>query len=107
MLRTPLGDERPTALQALGHVDDHPETAPRVGCRSKAAAVQAVAVVHDTPFRAAWSWVPGISWMDHEVPSHRSAKAPPGIARPPTAIQALDEAHDTLLSRGLEPLVVG
>src|SRR5213080_263950 len=55
--------------------------------------MQRLAVVHDTPVRAALLWMPGTGWMDHEVPSHRSAKAPL-----PTAVQALGEAHDTLLS---------
>ena len=63
-------------------------------------AVQALAEVHDTLLSEAWLGFCGlgVGWMDHEVPSHRSAKVRlpvPKSPANPTAVQALADVHDT------------
>src|SRR5690348_820478 len=66
--------------------------------------MQDVADGHDTPFRMT-AWPPagaGVCWIDHEVPSHRSASGELLDAlssEDPTAMQALAEVHDTLLRK--------
>jgi hypothetical protein len=65
--------------------------------------VHAVADVHDTPLRTL-NAVPvgwGVSWRDQLVPFQRSVDAiPKGLFAfaVPTAVQAVDEVHDTPLS---------
>jgi hypothetical protein len=63
-------------------------------------AVHAVIELHDTPFRVL-AWAPpgfGVDWIRHAMPFHSSARVtwiPELVAKYPTAMQNLGEAHDT------------
>src|ERR1700722_14739117 len=62
-------------------------------------AVQALADVHDTPYRKV-NDAPaglGVCWIDHLVPFQRSASVTVVVPleESPTAVQALADAHDT------------
>jgi len=59
-------------------------------------AVQTEDDVHATPARKAPAR-PGVGWIRHLLPSHRTASALPGApgAGPPTAVHAEGEVHDT------------
>src|SRR5215470_11006079 len=59
--------------------------------------MQRLAAGHDTPVRTVLS-VPPRGWIDHGVPSRRSAR----FGRP-TAVQALGEVHDTPVNCCAEP----
>jgi hypothetical protein len=63
-------------------------------------AVQAVADVHDTPKKALDDWPDGsgVDWIDHRVPSHRSANVTPTpalLTDEPTAVHAVTAVQDT------------
>jgi hypothetical protein len=71
-----------------------------------------VADAHETPFN--WAPVPpGLApcWIDQVAPFHRSTSgsvAPPLPAKYPTAVHAVADAHETLVSCvWLEPFEVG
>jgi hypothetical protein len=67
--------------------------------------VQAVAEVHETPFRrlALRPRGFGVRWIDQRLPFQRSTNPirvglPPGVVDTPTAMQNLPDVHDTPLS---------
>src|SRR5580700_2089616 len=77
-------------------------------CRelSSPTARQELAEAHDTPLSVAPNVGVGSAWIDHELPSHASARVcevPMPCWELPTAVHALAEAQDT----ALKSLVVG
>jgi hypothetical protein len=62
--------------------------------------VHSVDEVHDTLYKTINEAPVGFggSWIDHDVPFHRSAKGSSSyvlVWKTPTAVHAVDDAHDT------------
>src|SRR5215471_17481880 len=78
-----------------------PSDSPVAGSNSLPTAMQDDREVQATPFRSLTPWPGGlgVGWMCQVWPFHRSARVPDGLPggtrRPPTAVHADGEVHDT------------
>src|SRR6516225_3812436 len=86
-----------------------PRSSPVAGSNSPPTAMQDDRDVQATPARSltAFPGRLGVAWIRHLRPSHRSARVPCGLPggsmRPPTAVHADDEVHDTAVSHHPPP----